>query len=172
MGIVINILSLDECIDLVKNRTENNIVSIRSSTIADKVYAPIDENISNYKDIIVETFDDIEHECETKYGYVLPKDENIRRILEWSDRVSGDIVVHCTAGISRSSAVAYLIACRKMDRSDALACLKFNLHTPNRYVLYLGAKIMDDLTIYSDCIDAEKKFYDIFKARYGEAYGN
>lgn len=46
-----------------------------------------------------------------------PTRADIERVIEWVDRLSGDarLAIHCTAGVSRSTAVAFALLCREME---------------------------------------------------------
>ena len=56
-------------------------------------------------------------------GYVMPGDEHVRRLIDfargWDRR--RPMVVHCYAGISRSTAGAYVAACALNPRRDEVA---------------------------------------------------
>ncbi len=61
--------------------------------------------------------------CAPMDGYVIPCDEHVRRLIDF---VSGwnrhkPMVVHCYAGISRSTAGAYVAACALNPRRDEQA---------------------------------------------------
>lgn len=69
---------------------------------------------------LVVTFDDV---TEPRWPRA-PRVEQIRRILEWSVPQSGELLVHCHAGISRSTACAFGIAvARGVDPVEAAADL-------------------------------------------------
>jgi len=56
-------------------------------------------------------------------GYIIPADEHVTRLLEFVrgwDRAK-PMVVHCYAGISRSTAGAYVAACALNPRRDEMA---------------------------------------------------
>ncbi len=79
--------------------------------------------------------------------YVLPgfeklatKDE-IAEALKFAEGKE-DLIVACAAGISRSSALAYVIARSTMFRSDAMAILNPARHWPNRHILRLGEELV------------------------------
>src|SRR5262245_64832223 len=56
-------------------------------------------------------------------GYIMPGDEHVRRliafVLGWDRR--RPMVVHCYAGISSSTAGAYVVACALITRVDEVA---------------------------------------------------
>lgn len=164
---MITIHSLDDIEYKVINRVwpHINIVSIRepydcATTI--KQYEFFTEHRDNYKDLIFENFHDIDHNIP---GYVMPQEENITRILDWA-KDKEDIAVHCMAGVSRSSATAYLIGCSKMNPSEAIKVLDWRYHCPNKYILALGTIILKNPTIMTTFkeweTDNKEKFLSSF----------
>ena len=143
----ISIMSLEAITELLSSKkTLYNIVSIRSSDLPESEYKVFEEFNDHYKDIIVEIFDDIESPWK---GQKVVMPEQIAGILKWA-KGKDNIVVHCTAGISRSSAMAYLIACTRIPPSEAVKILKTDSHYPNDLVVYYGAKILEDDSIYKE----------------------
>lgn len=143
----ITIWSLREIAGLIREKpTDLNIVSIRSTDISPATYDVFEECRSNYGNIIVEYFDDIRIPQD---GFTAPAKEQIMRILKWA-MDKEHIAVHCTAGISRSSAIAYLIACHRSSPKEALKILDPMKHSPNRLILYLGMEALGDKTVMSE----------------------
>src|SRR5262245_21466196 len=60
-------------------------------------------------------------------GRRLPAAEDVRRALEWAADCT-DLVVACHAGVSRSSALAYVILCRHRPPHEAIEILTVNWH--------------------------------------------
>lgn len=93
-------------------------------------------------------FDDITYALRS---YVLPKKENIQLAFDFSEEKES-IVVACharfPAGISRSSAIAYLIACKEWGIDKALTILDRNIHYPNALIVKLGSEILKDKNIW------------------------
>ncbi|MFA6294570.1 MAG: hypothetical protein WC637_22450 [Victivallales bacterium] len=143
----ISIMSLEAITELLSSKkTLYNIVSIRSTDLPELEYKVFEDFKGHYKEIIIEVFDDIESPWTGK-KVVDPK--QIAGILNWA-KGKNNIVVHCTAGISRSAAVAYLIACTRMIPAEAVKILKTDSHYPNDLVVYYGAKILGDDSIYTE----------------------
>jgi predicted protein tyrosine phosphatase len=141
----ITIHSLEGIAHVVRSRkTDLNIVSIRSSDCPVDEYSFFEEHRCNYSSIIIEEFDDIEF---SDGNLKLVSRAEIDSILRWAGE-KGNIAVHCTAGISRSSAVAYLIACSRMPASEAVKVLNPNIHRPNALVVLKGISILRDRSIY------------------------
>ena len=126
--------------------TDYSIVSIRNSNLPESNYAVFKKYRRNFRNIHVTVFDDIEYPQD---GRAIVEPEQIKLILAWA-RNRRNIAVHCTAGISRSSAVAYLIACTRMPASDAIGLLDPDRHCPNDLVIYHGIKILNDISIYEE----------------------
>lgn len=66
---------------------------------------------------LVLEFNDIPEERE---GYIAPSAEHVQRILEFGRCVPahGVLLVHCWAGVSRSTAAAYMIACDRLPEAN------------------------------------------------------
>ena len=159
----IAIFSLDDMLqEIYFKKTDWNIVSIRDSDHAAILYQDFDDCRRNYREIISETFDDIIGESDVLHR---ADAEQVRRILEWSER-KGKIAVHCHMGISRSSAIAYLIACTRMPVKKALEVLDSSMHYPNRHIVFLGASILGRESVYRECMDwlevADKKLKETY----------
>jgi len=87
-----------------------------------------------------------EHE---RMGYQLPREEQIKELLNWS-KGKHDFVVHCTAGVSRSSAIAYVLACCFMPPSEAISVLDPYKHDPNDLIVQLGAKLLGNPEVLAE----------------------
>jgi len=98
--------------------------------------------------------DDIDH-----YGFKMhfpPTAKNIADALDWS-KGKTELVVACHAGISRSSATAYLIAARALGSEWALDILKKGYHYPNRLIVYIGSKLLKDDKIWERFVGWQKE---------------
>ena len=95
------------------------------------------------KGILRIRFDDIETHW---VGRKLANKDDIRRILEWC-RTKKSIVVHCYSGVSRSSAIAYLIECLEQPPEKALEILNADKHSPNSHIIRIGARVFNDREI-------------------------
>jgi len=82
-------------------------------------------------------------------GYVMPGDEHVRRliafVLGWDRR--RPMVVHCYAGISRSTAGAYVAACALNPRRDEATIARELRHasptaTPNARIVSLADQML------------------------------
>jgi predicted protein tyrosine phosphatase len=82
-------------------------------------------------------------------GYIIPADEHVTRLIEFVrgwDRAK-PMVVHCFAGISRSTAGAYVAACALNPRRDEMAIarelrLLSATATPNIRIVTLADRML------------------------------
>jgi predicted protein tyrosine phosphatase len=57
--------------------------------------------------------------------------------------------VSCHAGVSRSSALAYVVRCRDWSPGEAIRVLTPGWHRPNELVVRLGAELLRDPAVYA-----------------------
>ncbi len=119
---------------------DTNIIIIDESDLTEK--PEIRNIVEKAKNAFYLVFDDIREE-HSKYKACTK--EQIARVLEWG-KDKEDITVCCHAGISRSAAIAYLLACQK--DGEGLKVLDRGMHCPNRRVVKFGAEILNDERIY------------------------
>ena len=92
----------------------------------------LDEVEFGHPDHLVVTFDDVEDD---DWGYQAPTFEQVREMVEWG-RGRANLLVHCHAGISRSTATAWGIAIANgFDPSEAIAALH-GRHPQSSYAGY------------------------------------
>jgi predicted protein tyrosine phosphatase len=100
---------------------------------------------------IILDFDDVwDEKHERLYGYVMPKKADIEEGLDFA-KDKDPLLIHCWHGVSRSTAMAYVIACSRMPATEAINIFESH-HCPNPLVVELGAEILDN-----------KEMLDIFK---------
>ncbi len=101
----------------------------------------------------IEGFDDVEEIGSTDkdgitiHGYAPPTEDHIKRILEFTDKFLDcqNILVHCHAGICRSTAVAILIHCQAgFSPEEAFKRVEEARPQlwPNRLVISLGDELL------------------------------
>jgi predicted protein tyrosine phosphatase len=96
------------------------------------------------RDLLVLTFDDTTFHRD---GYQAPEPRHVREALEWAkDRE--EFVVSCTAGKSRSSSIAYVLASKKIGPEEAIRILDPNRHIPNEWVVKHGSELLDNLQVW------------------------
>ncbi len=76
--------------------------------------------------------------------------QHIEKTLEWSENKER-ILIACHLGVSRSSAIALLIATKEWGFEKAVKILIPKLHMPNRLILKLGGEMLN-LPIYEECL--------------------
>jgi len=94
----------------------------------------------------------------------LPTADHVSRALDWA---SGrpQLVVTCAAGISRSSALAYLLWCRAMPPELAVQQLNQDRHMPNELVVRLGAEALGNQAIFSTFSEWRDATQQLWQAR-------
>jgi predicted protein tyrosine phosphatase len=83
--------------------------------------------------------------------------DDVKKALEWS-KGKDRIVVHCGAGVSRSSSIAYVIACQRLGAKEAVKILDMSIHAPNPLIVSLGAEALNDKSVEDECGKAEAEF--------------
>jgi predicted protein tyrosine phosphatase len=109
---MIHVCSLARLYATIDETGARHIVTLLRLT--DRVQRPAHIAADNH---LVISIDDI---CEPIDGYTCPADEHVARLIEFVgtwDRTA-PLVVHCFAGISRSTAGAFVAACALNPRRD------------------------------------------------------
>ena len=87
--------------------TYDGIITIEDTTIRE----PFRVQTNEPKQLILR-FDDINKPMD---DYVIPQMSHIKRALEFADKIEdGSLLIHCHAGISRSSAIALAVIAKKL----------------------------------------------------------
>ena len=94
-------------------------------------------------------FDDVEADC-PEDGEFAATPEDVRRALAYSSGIGdGPLLIHCAAGISRSTALAWLIIYEKLKAQPDAVRQSFDILrklrpilSPNRHVLSLGVEAL------------------------------
>jgi predicted protein tyrosine phosphatase len=119
----------------------------------------VDEMITSVaKNCLCLKFEDIEHE---RVGYDTVKEEHIEQAVEWA-KDKDKLIVACRAGISRSSAMAYIIASSRVGPEEAVKILNMEIHQPNRLVVALGANVLGSNKINEVLDEWMKELYSKF----------
>jgi predicted protein tyrosine phosphatase len=71
-----------------------------------------------------------------------PKKDDVQKALEFA-KGKDSVLVTCQAGVSRSAAIAYLIAIQESDVKYAFSILDHNIHKPNKLIIKHGAYILN-----------------------------
>lgn len=83
----------------------------------------------------------------TMLGYVEPEPEHIQQALAFARETDGPLLVHCRAGVSRSTAIALVIAADRLGAGhERQACewLRriYPQAQPNRLVVFLADEVL------------------------------
>jgi predicted protein tyrosine phosphatase len=144
--------SIEEMEELLAQPFDGYVISLREPTEHHKIwYEDIDIYEENCKGMLKLWFEDVE--CQRYDEQKIPEKEDVQTILDWTrdiDLKKHRLAVHCTAGISRSSATAYIVACSKMPVKEALGCIDPLWHNPNMRIVGFGADILGDSKIYNE----------------------
>lgn len=138
---MIHVCSLARLYDTVEETGAGHIVTLLKDT--DRVQRPKTILEANH---LVLGMDDI---CVAMDGYVIPCDEHVTRLIAfvrgWNR--AKPMVVHCYAGISRSTAGAYVAACALNPRRDEMAIARelrraSPTATPNARIVSLADRVL------------------------------
>lgn len=111
-------------------------------------------------------FDDVEDDC-PEDGAFAATPEDIQEALEFSRGIVGPLLIHCQMGISRSTAIAWIIIYDKLKAEPGAVRQSFEfvhklrpILSPNPHVLRLGVKALAPkgsrkriLQQFQDCLD-------------------
>ncbi|MEK6833172.1 MAG: hypothetical protein AABY32_03925 [Nanoarchaeota archaeon] len=172
---ITNLLDAAKNIETIKNRNFN-LISIRDNFPGtnQKLYDIIDN--AGIKNILVVNFDDLIAPLPTGSGKIErpPNEHDISTILEWAKQKmkenNNDFLVHCTGGVSRSSAVAILVQYLK-DPQKALEVIDPVIHSPNDKILEIGEKLLNTNNIKQPVDEMVQENNDKFMERLGEVKG-
>ncbi len=138
---MIHVCSLARLHDTVEETEARHLVTLLKDT--DRVERPRSIAAANH---LILGMDDISVPMD---GYVMPCDEHVTRLIAFVrgwDRAK-PMVVHCYAGISRSTAGAYVAACALNPRRDELALARelrrlSATATPNIRIVSLADRVL------------------------------
>jgi predicted protein tyrosine phosphatase len=93
--------------------------------------------------------------------HIAPEHVHVERLVQFIDTWSGDdpLLVHCWAGISRSTATAFIALCMRNEGQDELAILREmrarapHIH-PNRRIVTFADKILNRDGRMIEAVDA------------------
>jgi predicted protein tyrosine phosphatase len=138
---MIHVCSLAALPDTVKATGASHVLTIMANV--DQVQRPVSVLPANHLKVQV---DDITEEMD---GFVAPSDAHIDQVLNFVrawDR-NAPLVVHCYAGISRSTASAFAAACMLNPHRDELSIARqiraaSPIASPNRLIVSLADKAL------------------------------
>lgn len=84
----------------------------------------------------------------TMRGYVEPEPEHIQQALAFAREIDGPLLVHCRAGISRSTAIALAIRADHLGAGNERQACEWLYHTcpqaqPNCLVVFIADQILN-----------------------------
>lgn len=99
------------------------------------------------------------HDISIPRGDMIPATkEDVQKALDFA-KGKEKILVTCQAGVSRSSAIAYLVAASEVGAKEAFSVLNPEVHMPNSLIVRHGAFILGDPDIM-DMMDRWKTAAD------------
>jgi predicted protein tyrosine phosphatase len=150
---MIHVCSLARLHDTVNETGARHIVTLLR--LIDRVQRPECVTIDNH---LILGMDDI---AEPMEGYVHPGEEHVSRLIEFAQRWErkAPMVIHCYAGISRSTAGAFVAACAlNPSRSEAKIAQAIRdgsaTATPNIRIVSLADRMLDRRGRMIDAIQA------------------
>ena len=138
---MIHVCSLAALPDTVKATGASHVLTVMANV--DQVQRPASVLAANHLKV---QFDDITEDIE---GFVAPSEKHIEQVLNFVrgwDR-SAPLVVHCYAGISRSTASAFAAVCALNPHRDEIAIARqirqaSPIAQPNRLIVGLADKAL------------------------------
>lgn len=135
---MISIKSRRNAIAFIKENPDHPIIAI-GETMSDSVLKL--SSIAN--NCLLLRFNDVSEPI-ASFHHVLP--EHISQAMDFA-KDKEDLVVACAMGISRSSALAYIIACSK---GQGLEVLDPKIHRPNPLVVKTGSQFLEREEVYKN----------------------
>ena len=138
---MLHVCSLAALPDTVKATGASHILTVMANV--DQVQRPVSVLPAHHLKV---SMDDITEQMD---GFVAPSEQHIEKVLAFVrgwDR-SAPMVVHCYAGISRSTASAFMAACALNPHKDEISIAKqiraaSAIAQPNRLIVSLADKVL------------------------------
>ena len=138
---MIHVCSLAALPDTVRATGASHVLSVMANV--DQVQRPVSVLPANHLKVAM---DDITEQMD---GFVAPSEQHIEKVLAFVrgwDRCA-PMVVHCYAGISRSTASAFMAACALNPNKDEISIAKqiraaSPIAQPNRLIVSLADKLL------------------------------
>ena len=118
----------------------DGVITIEDSTIED----PLRIDSSECPQLVL-CFDDISQPVD---NYILPTESHIKRALQFADELGdGSLLIHCHAGVSRSSGIALAIIAsgrgKGHEKESVKELEKINPNcTPNKLIVWFSDEIL------------------------------
>jgi predicted protein tyrosine phosphatase len=83
----------------------------------------------------------------TMLDYIEPESEHVQQALAFAQEIDGPLLVHCRAGVSRSTAIALAIAADRLGAGNELQACEWLRQAypqaqPNRLVVFLADEVL------------------------------
>jgi predicted protein tyrosine phosphatase len=138
---MLHVCSLAALPDTVKATGASHVLTVMANV--EQVQRPVSVLPANHLKV---SMDDITEQID---GFVAPSEQHIEKVLAFVrgwDR-SAPMVVHCYAGISRSTASAFMAACALNPHRDEISIAKqiraaSAIAQPNRLIVSLADKVL------------------------------
>jgi len=138
---MLHVCSLAALPDTVKATGASHVLTVMANV--DQVQRPVSVLPANHLKVAM---DDITEHAD---GFVAPSEQHIEKVLAFVrgwDR-NAPLVVHCYAGISRSTASAFAAACMLNPRKDEISIARqiraaSPIAQPNRLIVSLADKLL------------------------------
>ena len=121
--------------------TYDGIITIEDTTIREPFRVQTDEP----KQLILQ-FDDINKPMD---DYIIPQMSHIKRALEFADKIEdGSLLIHCHAGISRSSAIALAVIAKRLGSGKEEEAVNTLEHInpncrPNKSIVEMNDELLE-----------------------------
>jgi predicted protein tyrosine phosphatase len=138
---MLHVCSLAALPDTVKTTGASHVLTVMANV--DQVQRPVSVLPANHLKVAM---DDITEQVD---GFVAPSEQHIEKVLAFVrgwDR-NAPLVVHCYAGISRSTASAFAAACMLNPHKDEISIARqiraaSPIASPNRLIVSLADKVL------------------------------
>jgi predicted protein tyrosine phosphatase len=138
---MLHVCSLAALPETVKATGASHVLTVMANV--DQVQRPVSVLAANHLKVAM---DDITEQVD---GFVAPSEQHIEKVLAFVrgwDR-SAPLVVHCYAGISRSTASAFAAACMLNPHKDEISIARqiraaSPIASPNRLIVSLADKVL------------------------------
>jgi predicted protein tyrosine phosphatase len=139
----IQIFSAENAAKELKQHSKRwHVISLRDCKYGGSNH-PLKDLEDNAKSMLVLKIDDVSDAKYEKWGYRVPRQTDVEEIIDWvKEENPKNLMVHCWAGVSRSSATAYVVACSMMEPEEAIKILDEKVHSPNELIISYGSKCL------------------------------
>ncbi|AEV36141.1 hypothetical protein PSE_1629 [Pseudovibrio sp. FO-BEG1] len=138
---MLHVCPLSKLADTLHVAAPTHVLSLVSP--GTEVVLPVEPKPAHH---LVLEFNDI---AEERDGLIAPQMEHVERLLAFAEQAqaNGSLLVHCWAGVSRSTAAAYIITCAALPEADERALAQHlrkvsPVATPNPLLISLADTLL------------------------------